>query len=220
MLRLVVLSFLLFFSQISYSGEIENSLFNFLQKTNVREGTIPVLKSVKLKGLSNIKSWSWPNFSNYPSRISLIATASSGQKYYVPIVISWQARNAVVAMKNIRWGVEILQDDLKEVSNVDISNTGSDWFKTKQEVIDYKAMSPVNKGSVLFYSKVKKLPAVKRGQMVKYVSQLSGIRVERVVKAMNDAFIGDLVRVKVKNSRQLMTGKVLSKGIVLAGATM
>ena len=215
-MRLILALMLFFISPIVSSGEVEDSLRVFLSNYSVKKA-YPKLESFSLpKGVKGPVYWSWPGFSNFPKKISIIATEKSGKKWYIPITVSWYV-DAVVAKEDIVWGQEILPEMVSFKKRAKLESVRARWYASVSGVLNSKANAPIKEGSVILRSKIKKTPDVSRGQQVEFVSNVSGIRVSRTVKAMHNAFIGDYVKVKVKNSRALLSGKVISKGVVLSG---
>jgi flagella basal body P-ring formation protein FlgA len=72
----------------------------------------------------------------------------------------------------------------------------------------------VRKGEIIKPFLAVKSKLIKRGQQVTIIAETGGIKVRMTGKAMNDASSGERVRVKNNNSKRIIEGTAVNRGIV------
>ena len=112
-------------------------------------------------------------------------------------------RKLVVSRRRIRLGETIEPDDVAE-EVLDVFKL-SGRHAPLDLVLYSVARRNINEGEVITLSMIKKKPDVYAGQILLAYVELPGIRVTAMVQALENAYVGDMIRV-----RNVSSGKVLT----------
>lgn len=118
-----------------------------------------------------------------------------------------------VATKMIQQGQKIETADI-EVGEREIT-TSKDSAPEVSELIGQTLNRFVSMGQPIFFSYIKKNPVAQRGELVKVIIGAESFEVSTQGSMEQDAFIGDLVKVRHPDTKKMMTGRLKEKGLVV-----
>ena len=84
-----------------------------------------------------------------------------------------------------------------------------------EELINYVAMRAIHKGELVRKSLLKREPLVRRGEQVNVVFRRGNLEISFTGEALENGFLGDVIRVKSSNTGKILRGRVVSEGSVL-----
>lgn len=141
----------------------------------------------------------------------LITTSKSRQQFYATATVQFY-KEAPVAKRLLQAGERINKDDVVlKVVNVSFAKDG---VPTIEDVLNKQVSRLVSVGQPLFFADIKKVPAAERGQPVKVVAGSENFEVTTQGIAEDTGFVGDVIRVKNIDTKKIMSGTVLEKGVV------
>lgn len=118
-----------------------------------------------------------------------------------------------VATKMIQIGQKIDNADI-EVQELEITNA-KDSSPSVNELVGQTLNRLVSVGQPIFYSFVKKIPTAQRGELVKVIVGTESLEIATQANIEQDAFVGDLVKVRHPETKKMMTGRLKEKGLVV-----
>lgn len=90
----------------------------------------------------------------------------------------------------------------------------------KDEILNLQSLSErlasrsLSKGQIVWPSDLKREPALKRGQMIKALIGSDGFEISLSVQAEEPGHVGDTVKVKNLDTKKILSGVVIEKGVV------
>lgn len=99
----------------------------------------------------------------------------------------------------------------------ELSRLLSGYYTQVEDVIGMQAKRPLRQGAILKPRSLTPRLLVNRGEIVTLVSNTRGIKVHMQGKAMGDGYKGKHVRVKNSSSGRIISGTVISDGVVKVG---
>ena len=105
------------------------------------------------------------------------------------------------------WQVSLENLYMKRCPRQEIENT--------EELINYVALRTITKGSIIKKSLFKREPLVRRGEQVNVIFRRGNLEISFTGEALENGFLGDVIRVKSSNTGKILRGRVVSEGSVL-----
>ncbi len=133
-------------------------------------------------------------------------------KIYVPIKISEFREIAIVSRPLLR-GDSLEEGDI-EMQRRDVSRLGQRFLTDYSEFLGYRVRQAASAGKVLQVSMLSVPELVKRGEKVTLLASGGGIEIRMVGEAMSNGGKGATIQVRNINSKRIVEGEVVSKGVV------
>jgi flagella basal body P-ring formation protein FlgA len=125
--------------------------------------------------------------------------------------------NVPVANKAIARGKVIQAEDV-DLIRKDASIYAENELPKLEDIINRKSVQNIGKGSIITNKCYASANSIHRGEQVTVISQIGGVRVSAKGSALNDAQVGDKIRVKReadKSGSPILEGIAQADGIVL-----
>lgn len=152
--------------------------------------------------------------SRLPGNVSLAVQCHTGKSWKIYIQASVSAfQDIYVARSPIQRGTSIRQADIS-LERRDITTLNGNYLANAQQIKPYVAKRNIRKGEIIKPFMLVKSKLIKRGEQVTLIAETSGITVRMMGQALNDATAGQQVRVRNNNSKRVVEGTALSRGIV------
>lgn len=123
----------------------------------------------------------------------------------VPVPIRLISAGEIVTANDIEW------------QPVQLGRLGNNTLTDAQQIVGYMAKRPLKARQVLRQSDLVMAPAVKKNDLVRIVVQTGRMTISVQGKVMQDAAIGQTVRVMNVTSNRQLSGTVLDSGTVAVG---
>ena len=133
-------------------------------------------------------------------------------KIYVPVHVAVM-EHVVVSRRPLVKGQTLGDEDLR-LSEVDTSELRKAYFSHIQDVVGLRAKRSVASGTTLHAGLLQRARLIKRGGQVDIVSISGGLQVRMRGKALADGSRGDRIRVENLSSGRVVSGTVVSSGVV------
>jgi len=121
--------------------------------------------------------------------------------------------DVVVCAKKLNRHEEITPDKLK-VENRDVTNFFDSYFKSKEDIENRRATKTMPKGRILSKSSLEDIPLVNRGDKVRIIAQIGGVKVWAFGTAHQDGRLGERIKIKNTDSKKIITAEVIDKQTV------
>lgn len=95
-----------------------------------------------------------------------------------------------------------------------ITTLNGNYLTNSIHIKTHIAKRPIRKGEIIKPHLMTKSKLIKRGDQVTLIAESSGITVRMMGKALNDAMAGQQVRVKNNNSKRIVEGTAVNRGVV------
>ncbi|MDX8390311.1 MAG: flagellar basal body P-ring formation chaperone FlgA [Mariprofundaceae bacterium] len=191
----------------------KQSLHAFFARGVVLNGAeaklIEVVRWPEIKGSLR---WHLPPMRNHPERVSMIAEQGYGKqvrRWYIPVRVGWWS-DAIVINNDVA-ARALIHKSMVQNERVNIANHPSHWFKEKQQVVGTRLTRPLQSGSVIYKSFVKRPPLLRRGDQVVIIAEVGGITVRTAGKVLRQAGLGDLVMVQNLKSKKKLQAVVVNR---------
>lgn len=136
------------------------------------------------------------------------ATATMNLRFDVKLY-----RQVTVAASQISQG-EVLTSEKLRYERMNTGRLATGYFTDMSKVIGLETRRPLTPGMVITDLMLNKPIVIKRGNLVNIVARIGSMEVTTVGKAMQDGYVGQLIRVQNINSNKFISGKVLDEGTV------
>lgn len=124
-----------------------------------------------------------------------------------------QLLSVIVAKQQIKRGVIITPDQL-EMKEKDVALMPQKYFIDTQPIISSEAAASIPKGSIIFNWMIKETPLIRQGEEVMIYVIGESLQIKSKGVLLEDGYLGKLVKVKVKDSKKTLEGKLVSASIV------
>lgn len=143
----------------------------------------------------------------------LMAVAVDGQKPFAIRTTIARHQMILVAASDLKPGDVLTDDDVEAKSTAEIPGgsalVGSNAYITSNDSIAEKTVSqPIEAGKPIPKAALKKVIAVRRGEMITVFSVAPGLRVKSAAKALSDAATGDLITLEEPSSKKQFQARV------------
>ena len=157
----------------------------------------------------------WPPGSRKRGSTSVGVACEDGKpwKIYVPVKVLEFQEVAVVSRSLIR--VDTLQEGDIDMQRRDVSRLGQRFITDYSEFLGYRVRQAASEGKVLQASMLSIPELVKRGEKVTLLASGGGIEIRMVGEALSNGGQGGVIRVRNVNSKRIVEGEVISRGVVL-----
>jgi len=125
-------------------------------------------------------------------------------------------RPVVVARRQLRPGQLVRSTDV-ELHEAPAGPGPRQPLRDLDEVVGREVMRLIQVGDTLEQPSVRRPPAVSRGERVRVVSHVGGIRISTQGEPMEDGALGETIRVVCSASRRTIRGRVAGPGVVEVG---
>lgn len=122
-------------------------------------------------------------------------------------------RQVAVAAHQVRAG-EILTSENLRYERMDTGHLKTGYFTDMSKVIGLETRRPLTPGMVVTDLMLNKPNVIKRGDLVNIIVRIGGMEVIVVGKAMQDGYVGQLIRIQNTNSNKFISAKVLDETTV------
>lgn len=152
--------------------------------------------------------------SGFGGNISVKAQCTSGKVWsvHIPAQVTIY-RNIAIAQRDIARG-EVISNTHITSNLVNVSNIRQAFLPEADAIIGKEAKRNIGKGEPFRTAVLDAPTAVKRGDLVTLESLAGSIKVSSVGTAMADGRIGQKVRVRNNSSERVISGVVISQGVV------
>jgi flagellar basal body P-ring formation protein FlgA len=131
---------------------------------------------------------------------------------YVPVKVK-VLKPVVVASKPLSSNQLITESDLK-LQQVDIGSLQQGYLSNTQLVVGQQLKYPVSMGSVIKPNSLQSQKVVHRGEIIMLVAMAGQMEVRMSGTALDDATLGERIKVKNTTSKRIVEGVVDAPGIV------
>lgn len=152
----------------------------------------------------------------FGGNISVKAACNSGKIWsvHVPAQVTVY-RNIPIALRDIMRGEVISQAHIA-THVVNVSAIRQAFFPDTKAIIGKEAKRNISKGEPFKTALLDSPTAVKRGELVTLESLAGSIKVSSTGTAMADGRVGQKIRVRNNSSERIISGVVISQGLVQA----
>jgi len=152
--------------------------------------------------------------SRLPGNLSLAVQCNTGKSWKIYLQASVNAYQAIyVARSAITRGSRFNDADLM-LEKRNITSLNGNYLTDPAHIKEHVARRAIRKGEILKPFMLVKSKLVKRGEQVTLIAETAGIKVRMMGKALNDATAGQQVRVKNNNSKRIVEGVAINRGVV------
>lgn len=152
--------------------------------------------------------------SRLPGNISVSVGCSSNKPWKIYIQATVKAyQDIYIAKRSITRNAPIKSSDLI-LERRDITSLSGNYMTDFGNIDGHLAKRAIRKHETIKPFHLIKSKLIKRGEQVTIIAETAGISVRMQGKAMNDAAIGDNVKVKNNNSKRIVEGIATQRGIV------
>lgn len=149
-----------------------------------------------------------------PGNVSLAVRCNTGKPWKIYIQATVNAYEMIyVARAPIARGASFSDGNLHRVKH-NITSLNGNYITDLSSLKGQVAKRHIRKGEMIRPFLVVKSKLVKRGEQVSIIAETAGITVRMTGKALNDASAGEHVRVKNNNSKRIVEGTAINRGIV------
>lgn len=152
--------------------------------------------------------------SRLPGNVSVAVRCNSAKPWKIYLQATVKAFQLIyISHRPIAKGTPIKSSDIV-LARRNITALNDNYLTDISNIEGHIAKRSIRKNEVIkpFYLLKSKL--IKRGEQVSIIAETSGISVRMKGKAMNDASIGDRVKVKNNNSNRIIEGIAIKHGVV------
>lgn len=155
-----------------------------------------------------------PDLGRGSSRVSVQVSCAAAPSWSVRVPVQVQLfRKVLVSSRGLTRGDALGAGDV-HAEEFDVTRLGYGYLVDPTQVYGRDLRHAVNAGTVLTPAMLAPRELVKRGQQVRLVVDVSGIRVRAEGVALQAGDRGDLVRVKSLSCKCVVQGKVGAPGVV------
>lgn len=137
-------------------------------------------------------------------------------RIYVPVKVSRETEVAVLA-RSLARGASLDAEAIR-MQRMDTTTLGFGYYEAADRVIGQTLRRAAAAGTVITPALVAVPPTIRKDEQVTLVAQRSGIAIRAPGRAMADARLGDLIRVRNLSSERVVEGVVRGPGEVVVHA--
>lgn len=153
--------------------------------------------------------------SRLPGNISLAVQCNTGKSWKIYIQASVNAFQSIyVARSPIMRGSSFKHAENIVLERHNITSLNGSYLTEAEHIKTHVAKRNIRKGEIIKPFMLTKSKLIKRGEQVTLYAETSGITVRMMGQALNDATAGQQVRVRNNNSKRVVEGTAMSRGIV------
>ena len=169
---------------------------------------------MRLRQCTQALEFDLPEYSQFSGKVTVEVKCQDKSPWKLYIQAKIQAfREVLVTGTSLERGQLITASNVRREKR-DISAISSGYIKTLQQAAGKVTRRSLRAGTVLNQRHLKTAKLVKRGQSVVLMAETNGIQVKMSGKALNDAGMGERVRVLNYSSKRIVEGNATEKGIV------
>jgi len=149
-------------------------------------------------------------------RMTVWVEVWGGKKFVRMLPVTFEVgafKEAWVSNVPIAKGEPIQQDHLVK-SEIDLTLQSGDVEIFDQASESMRARLQVPKGAALSKTSVEKMPLALRGEWITLIASTGAFELESRVEALQDGALGQLIKVRSKNSQEVILAKVVGRGKV------
>lgn len=149
-----------------------------------------------------------------PGNISIAVRCNSDKPWKIYIQASVKAYKSIyVARAPIARGEIVRKSNLK-MAKQDVTSLNGNYFTDINLINGHIAKRLIRENQAIKSYMLTKSKVIRRGEYVTIIAETSGISIKMKGKALNDATIGEHVRVKNMNSKRIIEGTAIRTGVV------
>ncbi len=156
----------------------------------------------------------YPSSSGWGRNMTLGVRCSAPKPWTIYVTARAIMRSPVlVASRSLARGTILGPEDIElQVMDTGLGRYG--YFTEETPVLNQRLKRPVTVGKPIIKTMLEQQAVVKRGERVSIVARATGFSVRMIGKALEDAGLGDPVRVRNLSSKKTIQGRVASPGLV------
>ena len=154
------------------------------------------------------------SYSKFSSKVTVEVACNDNEPWKLYIQSQISAYQKVVVTRNPVLRKQVLNSSDISLEKREVSSLNSGFFSQTEQVTGRISRLNLPAGAVIAPRNIMIPKVVKRGDQVIILAETSGIQVRMSGKAMNDAALGERVRVMNGKSRRIVEGNAIEKGIV------
>jgi len=198
---------------------IRHAIKQFVTNESANAGDIELSISsldprLKLRRCSTALTTFWPPGSRMQSNTSVGVACEDDKpwKIYVPVKVS-EFRDVAIVDHPLMRG-DILQEGDITMERRDVSRLGQRFLEEYSRFMGYRIRQSVSAGSLLQSSMLSIPELVKRGEKVTLLANSGGIEIRMMGEALSNGGKGATIRVRNVNSKRIVEGEVVARGVV------
>jgi flagella basal body P-ring formation protein FlgA len=145
--------------------------------------------------------------------VGVRCNGSTPWSLYVPVRVL-DMQTVIVAARNLPAGGLIDESDLG-IETRDVTRLQGDYFNDIDQLVGKQLAHPLSAGQVMATRHIRVPNAIKRGQRVTLLANQNGFEVRMSGTAMDDAGVGERIRVKNLTSSRVVEGVVNEDGSIV-----
>ena len=211
------------YAQDKYVDELSSAIRQFVvNKLGTSQGQIQVvIKSTGIKDnedLGELVDLKIIDFNLIPKPLGNmifpidITTKKLTKRIFTRVRVE-QLLSVITAKQPLKRGSIITINDL-EMKEKDVALMPQKYFTAIEQIISSEAASSIPKGSIIFNWMIKEIPLIQQGEEVMIYVVAEGIQIKSKGVLLEDGYLGKTVKVRVKDSKKILEGEVLSASIV------
>ncbi|PID30178.1 MAG: flagella basal body P-ring formation protein FlgA [Candidatus Cloacimonadota bacterium] len=132
----------------------------------------------------------------------------------VPINISVSTFDKVLISNiKIKRGV-VLNRSMFRIEEIETTKL-KNYLPIDKQIELFKSRSLIRTNDILMYRNLKKIPDIKRGDIVNFILKDKNVVLELEAKCMKDSYIGEKVRFKIEKTGKILRAEIIDKKNVL-----
>lgn len=156
----------------------------------------------------------YPSSSGWGRNMTLGVRCNASKPWTIYVTARAIMRSPVlVASRSLARGTVLGPEDV-ELRVMDTGLGPYGYFTREAPVLKQRLKRPLAAGKPVVKSMLEQMAVVKRGERVSIVARTEGFSVRMTGKALEDAGLGDTVRVRNLSSKKTIQGRVASPGLV------
>lgn len=199
---------------------IQQTVRAFLERQIPDSGTDTTIRVGKLDPRLRLARCREPLDVHYPSssgwgrNMTLGVRCSTPKPWTIYVTARAIMRGPVlVASRSLARGTVLGPGDVR-LQVMDTGRSPYGYFTREAPVLKQRLKRPVAAGKPIVNTMLEQQAVVKRGERVSIVARAAGFSVRMIGKALEDAGLGDPVRVRNLSSNKTIQGRVASPGVV------
>ncbi len=120
----------------------------------------------------------------------------------VPIARRFISRGKILSLKDFKW----------EIREINYSNY--DFAKSSSEIVGKKVLYSIGSGNVIREKVLSSKVSVKRGELVRILVRMKGIKITTIGKALSSGVKGQTIKIINLKSKKKLIGKIIGENLV------